>query len=176
MEKVFHSGGCTSHLPHEVKDLRGYPLHILIAAWGLRQRQVLTTQLVSRVFFITHSQARDVLYYIRHDSAGRIRSESVPLKDRGHPFCKGLRILSVEPGQVPAPDKRRPVDVTVPKSNAVKPERISGPENTLRALRQWLLSRRPGEPVPPGLLKDHHNHCPRACSGEDCAEREMSVV
>lgn len=153
MEQLFYSTtGQKFRLPSGMEDLRGYPLYILIAAWGLRQRQLLTTDRVSRRFYITQSQARDALHYIRHEGRLRICSESVPVMDGMHPYCKGIRILSVDLSEGPVIGKRRPPDVTTPRPLASRMPRQTLEEERQRRLRQWMVSRRPGERVPPVLL------------------------
>ena len=153
MEQLFYSTtGQRFRLPSGMEDLRGYPLYILIAAWGLRQRQLLTTACVSRRFYITQSQARDALHYIRHEGRLRICSESVPVMDGMHLYCKGIRILSVDLSEGPVIGKRRPPDVTTARPLTSRMPRQTLEEERQRRLRQWMVSRRPGERVPPVLL------------------------
>lgn len=140
-------------LPEEVRDLSGYPLYLLIAAWGFRMQQVLTSSVVSRVFLITQGQARDALHYIRYEGRQRVSSESVPICDGINPFCKALRILSVEVSEIPEGGWRRTVNMTV--ANPIRPARIpdrTAAQEAQRRLRQWMVSRRPGERVPSSLL------------------------
>ncbi|MDW4633432.1 CaiF/GrlA family transcriptional regulator, partial [Escherichia coli] len=40
-------------IPECVADLKGYPLYIIVAYWGLRNNKTLTTTDVSRNFLIT---------------------------------------------------------------------------------------------------------------------------
>lgn len=153
MEPLFYTTtGREFRLPPGMEDLRGYPLYLLIAAWGLRQRQILTTTRVSRRFYITQSQARDALHYIRHEARQRVSSESVPVRDGTHPFCKGLHILSVDLSGGPLVRKKRPVDVTTPKPHTPRMPRQTLEKEAERRLRRWMVSRRPGEPVPSVLL------------------------
>jgi hypothetical protein len=153
MEQLFYSTtGQRFRLPSGMEDLRGYPLYVLIAAWGLRQRQLLTTACVSRRFYITQSQARDALHYIRHEGRLRICSESVPVMDGMHLYCKGIRILSVDLSEGPVIGKRRPPDVTTARPLTSRMPRQTLEEERQRRLRQWMVSRRPGERVPPVLL------------------------
>lgn len=139
-------------LPPEVRELAGYPLYLLIAAWGLRGHRVLTTALVSRTFLITQSQARDALHYIRHEGRIRVISESVPVRIGTHPFCRGLRIHAVDLRDIPASAKRRPADVTVPRALTTRLPQQTVAQERQRRLRQWMVSRRAGEPVPSALL------------------------
>lgn len=153
MEQVFYSTtGQKFRLPPGMEDLRGFPLYILVAAWGLRQRQVLTTDRVSRRFYITQGQARDALHYIRHEGRLRVYSESVPVMDGMHPYCKGVRILSVDLSEGPVIGKRRPADVVTPRPLPARMPRQTLEEERQRRLRQWMVSRRPGESVPSVLL------------------------
>ncbi|ELH6567415.1 CaiF/GrlA family transcriptional regulator, partial [Escherichia coli] len=62
-------------IPDNIKDLKGYPLYILVAHWGLRLNKIITTVDVSRVFMLTQQQARDVLHYIYHDARKSIACE-----------------------------------------------------------------------------------------------------
>lgn len=145
-------GNRTFRLPPGLEDLRGYPLYILIAVWGARQRHILTTALVSRAFFISQGQARDALHYMRHEGAQRVKSETVPLFDGMHPHCKGVRVLSVDLRDVPPEGKKQVVKV-ISYGNVTKrlPRQTLG-EDIQRRLRQWMVSRRAGEPVPSALL------------------------
>lgn len=97
-------------------------------------------------------QARDALHYIRHEGRLRVCSESVPVMDGMHPYCKGLRILSVDLSEGPVIGKRRPADVTTPRPPAFRMPRQTLEEERQRRLRRWMVSRRPGECVPPVLL------------------------
>lgn len=153
MEQSFEkNGNRTFYLPPGLEDLRGYPLYILIAVWGVRQHHILTTTLVSRAFFITQSQARDALHYMRHEGGKRVKSETVPLFDGMHPHCKGVRVLSVDQRDVPVEEKRRTVGVISPGNVTERLPRQTLGEDVQRRLRQWMVSRRAGEPVPSALL------------------------
>lgn len=139
-------------LPPEVIDLAGYPLYLVIATWGLRSQCTLTTALVSRAFLITQNQARDALHYIRNEGRTRIRCEFVPVRIDPHPFCRGIRIHSVDLQNIPDNSKRRRVDATAQRSLSTRYPQQTGGQEKLRNLRQWMISRRMGEPVPYLLL------------------------
>ncbi len=49
-------------IPECVADLKGYPLYIIVAYWGLRNNKTLTTTDVSRNFLITQQQSYDCAY------------------------------------------------------------------------------------------------------------------
>lgn len=147
MEQLFYiTNGRVFRLPPGMEDLCGYPLYLRIAAWGLRQRNILTADLVSGVFYITQSQARDVLHYIHHESELWGCSDSVPVRDGMPPFCKGLRILSVELSEGPVVGKNSPVNVAMPKPliSGVPSQTVE--KEVLRCLRRWMVSHRPTVP------------------------------
>lgn len=148
MEQLFYiTNGRVFRLPPGMEDLCGYPLYLRIAAWGLRQRNILTADLVSGVFYITQSQARDVLHYIHHESELWGCSDSVPVRDGMPPFCKGLRILSVELSEGPVVGKNSPVNVAMPKPliSGVPSQTVE--KEVLRCLRRWMVSHRPTVPA-----------------------------
>ncbi|MBC6501825.1 CaiF/GrlA family transcriptional regulator [Citrobacter freundii] len=140
-------------LPAQMQTMEDLPLYLIVACWGLREKCVLSTDLVSQVFFISPARARDTLHYIRHEGRERVVSETLDLTDRRHPFCKGLRIVAVSLSGIAGMRKRK-------KSTADKARVVAGPggsrsENRYELycqLRQWMVSRRPGEPVPGRLL------------------------
>ena len=142
-------------LPPDVQDLTGHPLYLIIATWGLRNGYVLTTVLVSRTFFISQGQARDALHYIRHEGQNRIASEQVPLKNGAHPYSKGLRVLSVSLvdayGQENESGSLMMTVRTFPQVRFSR-GRDGDTRQSERQLRQWMVSRRPGEVVPDVLL------------------------
>lgn len=153
MEKsLYITSGKKFRVPAGMESLGGYPLYLLIAAWGLHQNQVLTTALVCRTFFITQSQARDALHYIRHEGRLRVRSEFSPVVDRTQLYCKGVRILSVDLSEGPFPGKIRQIEVTTRKDLPSLMPRQTREGSLQRQLRQWMVSRRPGERVPHALL------------------------
>lgn len=59
-------------IPECVADLKGYPLYIIVAYWGLRNNKTLTTTDVSRNFLITQQQSYDVLTYIYQEAQKQI--------------------------------------------------------------------------------------------------------
>lgn len=140
-------------LPPDVRDLAGYPLYLIVAAWGLRNGHVLSTVMVSRTFFISQGQARDVLHYMRHEGLSRVTSEQVPLKNGAHPYSKGVRVLSVNLTDVsPHEKEERARSRAVRLPPQTQPSRGRDTRESERRLRQWMVSRRPGEVVPDVLL------------------------
>jgi hypothetical protein len=126
------------------------PLYLAVATWGLRSRTILTTEVVSREFRITQQRARDVLHYLRHEARSRLTFENVTVTVPGlrrAVVFRGMRVLHVEdtlatrsrhPAVSPDADISHPVVLTPAKA----------PVTPLRRLRRWMVSRRPGEPVP----------------------------
>lgn len=151
-----------SQLPPGLEDLCDFPLYIQIACWGLRQNRLLTTALVSRVFFITQSQARDALHYMQHEGKRYVSSKSVPVIRHIQPLCKGIRVLSVDLSQGPVTGKQSRANVTLPKTIITRPFRQSEEEANLRRLRQWMITRRAGDRMPADLQSDN--------SGQDDSE------
>ncbi|WP_370619554.1 hypothetical protein [Citrobacter meridianamericanus] len=140
-------------LPSGVEDLSGYPLHLIVAAWGLRHGYVLTTVIVSRAFLISQAQARVVLRYIRHEEQKHISSEQVPLKSGGHACSKGLRVLSVNLADITLQKREEGLQkVTVRKPPQTRLSPGGDGRESERQLRQWMVSRRPGEVVPDALF------------------------
>lgn len=133
-------------LPPEVSDLDGHPLYILIAYWGLRQNQVLTTSLISRVFHIEQVQAQNALHYIRHEGRLYVKSERVPLIDQSSGLHKGLRIVSI------IQPEKMVIARQLPKKNINNSHRIHK-ETRRNCLRQWMISRRILERVPDEILE-----------------------
>ncbi|WP_105465738.1 CaiF/GrlA family transcriptional regulator [Escherichia coli] len=52
-------------IPESVSDISEQPLYILIASWGLRNKKILTTDIVAKKFFITQRRAMDIMHYIK---------------------------------------------------------------------------------------------------------------
>lgn len=145
------------HLPAGLEDMRGNPFYVLIAVWGLRKGQILTTTLVSRTFLITQNQARDALHYIRHDGASSVCSESVPIIEGKSPPGKGVRILAVNLSEkLPVPHKRPTEEKIALNSVSTRLPRQTPEVNSLRRLRRWMVSRRCGELAPQELLSGHN--------------------
>ncbi|ECL8479804.1 CaiF/GrlA family transcriptional regulator [Salmonella enterica] len=143
-------------LPPGMADMTEVPLYLAVAVWGLRLEQVITTDDVSRNFCITQRQASDILHYITHEGTKWVKYERrVIIRDvRGR--RTGLRIRAVI---MPEPDEIRPRR----KKNVVTARRLaqdsgkilSGDSRLARikALRIWMVQRRPGDTVPDALVQ-----------------------
>lgn len=153
---VFHSSPGAFFLPTGLEDLAGYPLYLIVAAWGLRKGGVLTSVMVSRNFFISQGRARDILHYISHEGQSRIICERVPVLDGTHPFCKGLRIIDINIEDITLSNKEKTYkDCIENKSTSmILPQSLSVGDfrDSARDLRRWMVSRRNGEKVPELLL------------------------
>ncbi|MCU6388830.1 hypothetical protein KW818_06800 [Enterobacter quasiroggenkampii] len=140
-------GGHT--LPDAVSDLTDYPLYLAVAIWGLRTATILSTAVVSREFHITQQRARDALHYIRHEARSRVSAEDVPLAIPGLnrvSLYKGLRVSAVSAYEPPAaPHPSRKADS---RARPCTRQKLTPAQR----LRQWMVSRRPGLPVPDALL------------------------
>lgn len=126
------------------------PLYLVVALWGMRTRQLLTTETVAREFLIPQRNAGDILHYIEHEGCRFIRCERVAMADmagrRGR--RRALRILDVQVQAAPEePLRCKPVASGVPEPSR-RPRRVSD----ISKIRQWMVSRKLGEAVTPELL------------------------
>ncbi|CAH5675794.1 CaiF/GrlA family transcriptional regulator [Escherichia coli] len=136
------------NIPDNVSDIAEQPLYILVACWGFRRKQFLTTSTVAKEFLITQRRAMDILHYIKNEGSKNITFENKILFTGPSKNIKtrALKITNVI--------------FTVPqKKNKSKNNNIINPtekefKNHVRSvqkiddytfLRKWLISRKTGE-------------------------------
>lgn len=93
-------------IPECVADLKGYPLYIIVAYWGLRNNKTLTTTDVSRNFLITQQQSYDVLTYIYREAQKQITATKRTLFNEHKRRISAFRILDIDKGILRTPKKR----------------------------------------------------------------------
>ncbi|MGT4033869.1 CaiF/GrlA family transcriptional regulator [Escherichia coli] len=93
-------------IPECVADLKGYPLYIIVAYWGLRNNKTLTTTDVSRNFLITQQQSYDVLTYIYQEAQKQITATKRTLFNEHKRRISAFRILDIDKGILRTPKKR----------------------------------------------------------------------
>ncbi len=138
-------------IPYIVRDLNDLPLYIIVATWGMRTKQKMTTLSVSRAFFITQQQARDILHYIYNEGAGNIKSERLILFDAQKRKIKAIVVHEIASSAYDNPVyiKR---DYHSPSLSSARSEgEIS--ESNMRKLRRWMCIRTPGD-IPPESYLD----------------------
>ena len=64
------------NIPDNVSDIAEQPLYILVACWGFRRKQFLTTSTVAKEFLITQRRAMDILHYIKNEGSKNITFEN----------------------------------------------------------------------------------------------------
>lgn len=138
----------------DVRQTNGLPLYLTVALWGMRTRQLLTTETVAREFFIPQRNASDILHYIEHEGSRVIRCERVVVTGMAGPRGRrrALRILEVQLEAV-LPSEPRPPRPPEPRpgESGRAPRELSD----VRKLRQWMVSRRRGETVSEVLLSEN---------------------
>lgn len=84
-------------IPESVSDISEQPLYILIASWGLRNKKILTTDIVAKNFFITQRRAMDIMHYIKNEGRKNVDFEKVILFHGvyGNIRVQALKIKSV---------------------------------------------------------------------------------
>ncbi|HFP4037291.1 TPA: CaiF/GrlA family transcriptional regulator [Escherichia coli] len=135
-------------IPDNIKDLKGYPLYILVAHWGLRLNKIITTVDVSRVFMLTQQQARDVLHYIYHDARKSIACEKRVLINAQNRRIVAIKITAISDEIYQTPKKEIKYHSTDNAQALRKQESLPKQPlqlDTLTTLRRWMCSRRPGE-------------------------------
>ncbi|EDW5848425.1 CaiF/GrlA family transcriptional regulator [Salmonella enterica subsp. enterica serovar Minnesota] len=141
---------------HTVPDIlqeapyRNLPLHMLVAWWVYRQTSPVSVREVSEAFHISARRAGDLLLYLMN-SVSHVQCTRVWQAIPGGGRRRVWTVLRI--GDLPA---RRPVTAPVPARKS-PPARRRAPSQDIRDLRAWMVSRRPGETVPPentGTLSD----------------------
>ncbi|ENJ9364392.1 CaiF/GrlA family transcriptional regulator [Salmonella enterica] len=137
--------------PPGMADMAEAPLYLAVAVWGLRQARIITTEDVCRNFCITGRRAVDILHYIAHEGRRWVTSERHVIIRDDRWRRTGLRILAVTlPDRDEYyPRRRKPVLRSVEKQQTGREERR---QTRIKALRIWMVQRRPGEEVPAALL------------------------
>lgn len=139
--------------PECVQDIQAQPLYIIVAFWGMRTGRLLTTEVVTRAFHVPQKTAKDILHYIDHEGRCHISSRRFIQNEPATGRRCALRILDVkEPPEMSASSKRK-LDF-LPESVAPAVSRPCVPLTKLQKLRQWMLSRKQHEQVPPELMGD----------------------
>ncbi|EAY7468762.1 CaiF/GrlA family transcriptional regulator [Salmonella enterica subsp. salamae] len=144
------------HLPVEVAEMDDAPLYLAVAMWGMRQKRVITCEDVCRNFYISQRQASDILHYICHEGARFVVCERRKVVREGNICRVGLRIhrvILLSPEENAEKSARRRY-ASPPPASALTSKSYSGRRDAsgARALRQWMIRRRPGDRVPEKLL------------------------
>ncbi|ECL8479771.1 CaiF/GrlA family transcriptional regulator [Salmonella enterica subsp. enterica] len=138
-------------LPQGMADMVEAPLYLAVAVWGLRQERIITMEDICRGFCITRRRAGDILHYIAHEGQRWVTSERHVIIRDNRWRRTGLRILAVTLPDMDKcyPYRRKPVQQPVEKKQTWREERR---QTRIKALRIWMVQRRPGEVVPATLL------------------------
>lgn len=140
------------HLPYEVAEMNDVPLYLVVAMWGLRLKRVITSEDVSRNFYISQRRASDVLYYICHEGTRFVSCERRKVMQKGKLYRRGVFIREVT---LPLTDEYKLVRRrNIPKPQSIMPRktRMCDDITGIKALRQWMVLRQMGEPIPDALL------------------------
>ncbi|WP_258143053.1 CaiF/GrlA family transcriptional regulator [Escherichia coli] len=140
-------------VPGNVCDLKSHPLYVIVAFWGMRTQRLLTSADVSRVFFISQQQARDVLHYICHEASGGIKSERILMFNEHKKKILALKIKDISLGAcVQQKYFCRNVMPAVVSELGLKQGSI--PDNNIIMLRRWMCTRKRNAPVPLLLISE----------------------
>lgn len=131
------------HVPDTLQEepYRGLTLHMLVAWWVHQQKSPVSVRDVSEAFHISARRAGDLLLYLMN-SVSHVQCTRVWQSIPGGVRPRGWTVLRI--GDMPP---RKPVTVPVPVRK-VPPARRRAPSQSIRDLRAWMVSRRPGETVP----------------------------
>lgn len=138
-------------VPGSVCDLKSHPLYVIVAFWGMRTQRLLTSVDVSRAFFISQQQARDVLHYICHEASGCIKSERVFILNEHKKKILALKIKNVSL-EACAQQKYFCRNIMPAIASERKTRSIS--ENNIIVLRRWMCTRKRNEHVPSLLISE----------------------
>lgn len=127
------------------------PLCTRVALWGMQTSRLLTQETVSREFLIPQKVAEDILRYIDHEGRVHISSRRFIQNDRAKGRRFALRILDVLPPPKILVNTMKSLDF-MPKITTPAVKRPLSTLTNFQRLRQWMLSRKHNEQVPPELL------------------------
>lgn len=123
-------------IPECVADLKGYPLYIIVAYWGLRNNKTLTTTDVSRNFLITQQQSYDVLTYIYQEAQNEHKRR-----------ISAFRILDIDKGILRTPKK----EIAYASYDNIPTVTMKSTrceiQDSFTELRRWMCSRKTGDRV-----------------------------
>ncbi|HIG9582942.1 TPA: CaiF/GrlA family transcriptional regulator [Escherichia coli] len=137
-------------VPDNVCDLKSHPLYVIVALWGMRTQRLLTSADVSRVFFISQQQARDVLHYICHEASGCIKSKKVLMFNEHKKKILALKIKKVS---LESCAQQKYFCRNIP--TIVSERKIRNiTENNIILLRRWMCTRRRNSPVPLSFISE----------------------
>ncbi|GCR72533.1 hypothetical protein ExPECSC071_03797 [Escherichia coli] len=135
--------------PLKLSEFSNLPLYMVIAIWGKRNNQLLTTKDVARSFSLSQQQASDIINYIHREGAKYIKSEKIFI------FCvvngiktkvRALKILDVAIQPLPTePDKLKQRKMSEQKSLPSVKRNSPEKKDDIKAIRQWMCRRRTGE-------------------------------
>ncbi|WQI93591.1 CaiF/GrlA family transcriptional regulator [Citrobacter freundii] len=131
--------------------MQAQPLYIIVAFWGMRTGKLLTVEAVSREFHIPQRTAKDILHYIEHEGRNHICSRRFIQNEPATGRRRALRILDVQdPQEIPASSGAKLDFLSEAVAPAVKQQ--LRPVTKFQKLRQWMLSRKQHEQIPPELM------------------------
>lgn len=133
-------------IPECVADLKGYPLYIIVAYWGLRNNKTLTTTDVSRNFLITQQQSYDVLTYIYQEAQKQITATKRTLFNEHKRRISAFRILDIDKGILRTP-KRDCICQLRQYTNCNNESTRCEIGDSFTELRRWMCSRKTGDRV-----------------------------
>ena len=137
--------------PECVQDIQAQPLYIIVAFWGMRTGKLLTVEAVSREFHIPQRTAKDILHYIEHEGRNHICSRRFIQNEPATGRRRALRILDIQdPQEIPASSGAKLDFLSEAVAPAVKQQ--LRPVTKFQQLRQWMLSRKQHEQIPPELM------------------------
>ncbi|HAN6894781.1 MULTISPECIES: CaiF/GrlA family transcriptional regulator [Escherichia] len=136
-------------IPSKLSGFSNLPLYMVVAIWGKRNKQLLTTKDVARAFSLTQQQATDVINYIYREGTKYIKSEKTTI------FCiingvktklRALKILDVVIIPLPTESNRlKQQRISEQKSRSSVKRNSPEKKDELRVIRQWMCHRRTGE-------------------------------
>ncbi|HFJ8673762.1 CaiF/GrlA family transcriptional regulator (plasmid) [Salmonella enterica] len=134
-------------IPECVADLKGYPLYIIVAYWGLRNNKTLTTTDVSRNFLITQQQSYDVLTYIYQEAQKQITATKRTLFNEHKRRISAFRILDIDKGILRTPKK----EIAYASYDNIPTVTMKSTrceiQDSFTELRRWMCSRKTGDRV-----------------------------
>ena len=136
--------------PECVQDMQAQPLYIIVAFWGMRTGRLLTMEVVTREFHVPQKTAKDILHYIDHEGRCHISSRRFIQNEPTTGRRCALRIMDVrDPPEISASLKGK-LDF-LPEIVPPAVNRPFRPLTKYQKLRQWMLSRKQYEQLPPEL-------------------------
>lgn len=137
-----HPGPYTLPSGMSVPDGEDTPLYLLVARWAVIQNRPLTSRDISEAFHIINRRASDIMLYISRLPDSVLTSHLLWLHPDGESRRRAIRVTAVYGRPAPVEPKNTGSGIP-PATRKSKP---------VTDLRNWMVSRRPGETTPASLL------------------------